>query len=204
MVSKKIINEYKCDPTIKINIKNSSFYLSPMTDLDFSNEVSISLLSEWRKASEHAFLKVFEVTNSGTQRWLKHGVIENKERLMFWVVDGKGTKVGHIGVSSFNYDECSCEVDNVIKSSDCNEKGLFTLVTESLIDWLNNNLNPKKIKLRVFSENIKAISLYKRVGFKPVDIITFKKVNGSDYVEWVESNVDIDRCFLTMEKFNDK
>lgn len=204
LLSERVIKTYKNNPDIKISIKGTSFYLKPMTYLDLESRESISLLSEWRKASEHAFLKIFQVTASGTEKWLKHGVLENKQRLMFWVFDSEGYKVGHIGVSSFNYDESSCEIDNVIKSPSCHERAIFTLTVETFIKWLKDELNPEKIKLRVFSENIKALSLYSRVGFKPVDIVTFKKVTGEDFVEWVESEISVDRCFLIMELSDDK
>nr|MBF4313222.1 N-acetyltransferase [Vibrio anguillarum] len=35
-------------------------------------------------------------------------------------------------------------------------------------------------------------------------IVTFTKVVGKDYIEWIESKSDIDRCFLIMELKNDK
>lgn len=204
MLSETIIEKYKLDPKIKVDINDSLFHLTPMTIQDLECEQSIELLSLWRQSSEHAFLKIFEVTNAGTLRWLKSAVILNKQRLMFWVVDSFGNKVGHIGVSGFNYEDKSCEIDNVIKSPDCLEKGIFTLTVRALIDWIEKELKPNKIKLRVFSENVKAISLYKRVGFMPVDIITFEKIVEKNYIEWIESEVNIDRCFLIMELFNDK
>ncbi|MFY2509936.1 GNAT family N-acetyltransferase [Vibrio pectenicida] len=203
-VSKKTIETYKSSPEIKVKTGRFGVYLTPITYSDLSKPENISLLSAWRKASEHAFLKVFEVTDLGTTKWLESGVLQNPYRLMFWVEDAKGNKLGHIGISSFDFGELSCEVDNVIKSPFCNDKGIFTDVLECLINLLRLEFSPKKIKLRVFSENIKAISLYDRLGFKPIDIVTFTKVVGTDYLEWIESKTDIDRCFLIMELKNDK
>ncbi|MBU0061820.1 GNAT family N-acetyltransferase [Vibrio anguillarum] len=199
--SEKIIENYKNSPEIKVRTGRLGVNLTPITYNDLSKSENIRLLSEWRKASEHAFLKVFEVTDTGTAKWLESGVLHNPLRLMFWVEDSKGRKLGHIGVSSFDSEELSCEVDNVIKSPLCNDKGIFTDVLECLINLVKLEFSPKKIKLRVFSENIKAISLYDRLGFKPIDIVTFTKVVGKDYIEWIESKSDIDRCFLIMEGF---
>lgn len=196
---KKLIENCQDFEGYSIQVEGTSYHLVPFTHSDILNVASIKLLSNWRRSSEHAFLKVFEVTESGTETWLKKGVIDNPYRLMFWVVSDDGQKVGHIGVSSFNFEENSCEIDNVIKSSDCSEKGLFYSVTNTLINWIQNEIQPKKIKLRVFSDNVPAISLYSRCGFKPVDIIKFKKVTASDYVEWIESDDNVDRCFLVME-----
>ncbi|WP_333004762.1 GNAT family protein [Vibrio coralliilyticus] len=197
--AKKLIERCQSTEEFSIEVEGTSYNLVPFSYSDVSNITNIKLLSDWRRCSEHAFLKVFEVTESGTETWLRKGVLDNPYRLMFWVVNGDGQKVGHIGVSSFNFEENSCEIDNVVKSNNCSTKGLFYCVTNTLINWIQDEIQPTRLKLRVFSDNIPAISLYSRCGFKPVDIIKFKKITASDYVEWIESDDNIDRCFLVME-----
>ncbi|MBE1274799.1 GNAT family N-acetyltransferase [Enterovibrio baiacu] len=195
----KLIKEHQENRDFEIEVKGTDCKLVPFSKSDIGNAESINLLSRWRRYSEHAFLKVFEVTESGTETWLKKGVLDNPYRLMFWVVSHDGEKIGHIGVSSFNFEENSCEVDNVIKSPDYKQRGLFYFVTNALVNWIENEIQPRNIKLRVFSDNVPAISLYRRCGFKPIDIITFKKITMPDYVEWVESDDSVDRCFIVME-----
>ncbi|KUJ00618.1 GNAT family N-acetyltransferase [Vibrio sp. MEBiC08052] len=192
---------------LKYNILNSKIetdkddvFLQVVTSDYINDDNIINLLSYWRSKSQHAFLKIFPVTDEGTKRWLKHGVIEREDRILFLVSRRNGDFIGHIGLSSFDFSHNTCEIDNVIKSPECDDKGIFTDVTNFLLKWTKENLGPDKIKLRVFSDNAKALALYTRVGFIPTNLITFKKVIDGEIIEWIESDSNVDRCFLVMEK----
>lgn len=185
---------------IPTNIEGISLQAITYEDLD--NEYIIEQLSEWRNASQHAFLKIFPITIEGTRKWLKCGVLERNDRILFLVVNEQNELLGHVGLSSFNFIKKTCEIDNVIKSPSCNKKGLFTSVTNFLANWAYSELQPEKIILRVFSDNSKALALYSRIGFIPTGIIPFMKIEIDDITEWIESDKNVDRCFIIMERIN--
>lgn len=148
------------------------------------NMEAVSLCAKWRKKHEWWFPKQFKVTIEGTTNWLKNGVIEVKDRLLFFIVINN-VRVGHIGLYRFDYEHNSCELDNVLKGEDA-PKGLMTFVTKTLMQWARTNLGISKMTLRVFSDNDKAIALYMRVGFTKVKNIPLRKISGSGEVVWEE------------------
>ena len=185
---------------IKTDIKGISLKAITYNDLD--NRNVIELLSEWRSSSQHAFMKIFPVTHEGTRKWLEYGVLERNDRILFLVVNELNEYLGHVGLSSVNFTCTIVEIDNIIKSPKCEIKGLFTLVTKFLVNWAYSEMHPLKITLRVFSDNSKALALYTRIGFIPTKVIPFMKKEDGNVIEWIESETNVDRCFIEMEKVN--
>ena len=77
-------------------------------------------------------------------------------------------------------------------------------VTRFLFDWMFKELNLSKVKLKVFSDNYKAISLYERCGMLTVGNIPLKRVNTKDGWKWEETKLDStnefgERYFSIME-----
>ncbi|NRB79291.1 MAG: GNAT family N-acetyltransferase [Saccharospirillaceae bacterium] len=200
-LSKQVLLDLKSGVlNLIINTDIEDIYLEVVTEKNLNINSDIELFSNWRGVSEHAFLKIFPITNEGTKKWLQFGVLEREDRILFFILNKNKERLGHIGLSSFDFEKRTCEIDNVIKSPTCKIKGLFDSVTNALIKWTFDTLSPSSIKLRVFSDNTKAIALYHRVGFVPVDLVMFKKIENDHSIEWVESENNIDRCFLVMEK----
>ncbi len=90
----------------------------------------------------------------GTKKWLK-GLIENPTRILFFVESNEKQPVliGHMGLYSFNFQDDSCEVDNIVRGVREKLKGVMTLGLKTLIKWTIKELKPKNIFLRVFSDN---------------------------------------------------
>lgn len=176
-------------------------YLEAITTRDAKDKAIIRDLKVWREKNQQAFPSQFKVTLKGTRLWFQTQLMDKKDRILFFVKDLDGNRVGHIGLYRFDYKKHACEIDNVIRGSN-SSPGIMTMALTTLINWTKNELKTNNISLTVFSDNPRAIKLYRRCGFKDYKIIPLeKKVSGS-VISW-EENDQIDpkkaeRSYLKM------
>lgn len=166
------------------------------------SEDTIQLLTQWRNEFWDAFPVKFISTIPGTRKWLKEQVYDKEDRILFLIIlDGK--KIGHIGTYRYDKKENSAEIDNVVRALRQNHPGLMEKVTKFLIHWMLDDLQLSKVKLKVFSDNHKAINLYERCGMLTVGIIPLKRKFTNNGWEWKEIMLKdeeyADRYFSIME-----
>lgn len=169
-----------------INGKKLTIYV--VTKKLLSKKKTIELLADWRDKSNIWFPAQFKVTFDGTKKWAKEQLLEKKDRILFFLqVEKENTPFGHIGLYRFNFDEKSCEIDNIIRGIYTEQtKGAMTISLKLLIDWTYKFLGVKNIYLQVVSDNEKAIALYHRLGFKEVSRVPLIEKTENGVVTWVE------------------
>ena len=132
------------------------------------------LFAKWRNENSTLSAVPFTATPEGTARWLDNKVIGREDRLLFLILSdprpsdrgpSDGEKIGHIGFSSFDFADRSCEVDAVLRGNKTACPGMMTFALRALIKWGKTTLKPSVIRLRVFEENRHAIEFYRRIGF---------------------------------------
>lgn len=151
---------------------------------DFTDE-DVKTLAHWRKANNAWFFSQFRVTNRGTKKWLKEQVINAEDRLLFWIQTPNNHFVGCIGICHVDFKGRTCEVDNVMRGVENAIPGVMTLSLNALLRWSFTVLKMKAVTLRVFSDNQRAIALYKRCGFKEIGKIPLKKVMKGKTTQWI-------------------
>jgi perosamine synthetase len=178
--------------------------LVPVTEATLASVADIEMLQKWRAASQEWFPSTTTITAAGTKRWTEAAVLKTPDRVLFFVCDATGTKIGHLGLFRFDYHQRTCELDNVIRG-EAGTPGLMAAASEALMGWARQSLQIKTFYLRVFSDNQKAISLYEKLGFHEIrrdPMIQKKKDNGDTY--WTESMLSpylsIARYFVTMQR----
>lgn len=162
-------------------------YLEAITKNDAKNNAIIRDLKVWREKNQRAFPSQFKVTLKGTRLWFESQLMDKNDRILFFVKDPDGNRVGHLGLYRFDYEKKACEIDNVIRGSK-SSPGIMTMALTALINWTHNELKVKKIFLTVFSDNLKAISLYRRCGFKDYKLIPLEKKVSGKVINWEENN----------------
>lgn len=166
------------------------------------NSGVISSLAVWRQKSNFWFPSQFKVTLEGTKKWALDQLLKKKDRILFFLqVEGGKKPFGHIGLYRFDYEKKSCEIDNVIRGENSeSSKGGMTTGLQILIDWTFKYLGIDFLYLRVFSDNSRAIKLYKRLGFSEVNRVPLFKSINDGVVSWVEeeNKESTDRYFVTM------
>ena len=156
--------------------------------------------SPWRSNNQHGFVKKFNITIEGTKTWLDLAVQKRKDRLLFLVFDCNEKVIGHLGVSSFDFLNKTCEIDNVVRGEISLLRGVMLSASQTLIKWINQFIKPSKIYIRVLNDNTAALFLYHRLGFVPFQLEALEKVEYDEVIEWLPvTNGVIDRFFLKME-----
>jgi len=146
---------------------NHQYYLVPFSKMDLVDSDRICLLTQWRAEHQYAYPTRFTCSEDRTFKWLAQFVLNNDNRVMFWVIDDYFKLLGHIGVARNNIGEF--EIDNVLKAYTTN-KGLFTKAQITLEKILNKEFNIANIYLNVLESNSRAVIFYKKLNYLPIKI----------------------------------
>jgi len=163
---------------IKTKINSSEISLRPVDESDDT----IKLLTEWRNKYWYWFDK-FTATEERTKKWLENQVKENHDRMLFLILLN-GKKVGHTGTFRYDDKDNSAEIDNVLRGIRGNFPGLMEVVMKILMKWMFDDLQLSVVKLKVYSDNFKAINLYERCGMLTVGSIPLKRNFIDDGWRW--------------------
>jgi hypothetical protein len=179
--------------------------LEPVTQFDHDQPALIDHLAKWRQAAANSFPTQFAVTLEGTRNWLTNQVLGVADRILFWVrSDYDGVRLGHAGLAHLDAQGKSIELDNVVRGVPRLAPGVMEASVRTLMHWTADHLGLEEMKLRVFADNERAVSLYERCGFRVCRKIPLVKLETPDLVRWVEqsSHPDLkaERCFLEMRR----
>lgn len=179
-----------------IPFQNESFTdyrLVPVCNIHKENTDLISNLMKLRNDNISLFLGSSEATLDSTSNWLCKDVLENKDRILFIVVDKHQKIHGHIGI--WIRENNIFEIDNVIKSKGSTEKGLFGFALETVCKWINEYTGISKISLRVLDTNTHAINFYKKNKFIEIgkQEVNHKLINETpSKVQWLVMSLNIE------------
>lgn len=151
--------------------------LVPVTQQDSSKPELVKLLSDWRRNAQEWFPSQFTVTEEGTQRWMDKALFEAPDRLLFFVENAKGEKIGHVGLFRFNYQQRFCELDNIVRGVAGTEKGIMQGACAALIDWAKQEFELSHMYLRVLGHNTSALRLYEALGFGEILRVPMRRVS---------------------------
>jgi dTDP-4-amino-4,6-dideoxygalactose transaminase/RimJ/RimL family protein N-acetyltransferase len=183
--------------------EGKSARLEMITYATLEDEGAIELLAKWRREAQAWFPAQFEVTKEGTKSWLKSATLDTKDRLLFWVVDGEGKRIGHVGLFRLSLDQKMMEIDNIVRGEN-SDKGMMAAAIETMLGWQKEFLGVPQSYLRVFSDNEKALNLYARLGYTEVQRTPLKCREGNGKIEWKEVVADpylpVKRYFVTMSR----
>lgn len=185
---------------IAVSFAGTSIELLPFTREQIDSAEAINLLTKWRRKNLHGFTKIFDVTVDGTRAWAISQLITRSDRVLFFVCIGDGELVGHVGLSSFDFQASTCEIDNIVRGEPSAPKGVMQAAVKGLLDWTYDSLMLTEIRLRTLSDNARALALYHRIGFVPASLHPLRRIEGADFEEWVDAGADdpIDRFMLGM------
>jgi RimJ/RimL family protein N-acetyltransferase len=180
----KMMKDNPYENFIKISMNKKNIFLR---SVDLSQE-SVSLITNWRNQYWHGFLTKFEASEKNTLKWLDKEIIQNPERILFFIILKK-QKIGHVGIMNYNKNFNTIEIDNVLRGVRIDYPGLMENVLKSIFNWLFKELKLSEINLKVFSDNYKAINLYERSGMITIGVIPLKRIVTNDGWEWIETKL---------------
>lgn len=132
-------------------------------------------LTSWRSENQTAYPTRFPVTEEGTAKWLRSRLLDVEDRILFLVIDQYGNRVGHLGFAGCINDACMMEVDNVVRGVSKLAPGIMQTALSTLMEWARTTIGPAGFFLRVFEDNTRAVSFYKRQGFTTVESIPLRR-----------------------------
>lgn len=189
----QILNAYKCKSVydewkiLPIYKKEDLIgFLKPVTF--FCKKVYpeyIRLICKWRSENPIGFANVFENNVHKTENWLDNLLLNREDRILFVIHSLEDTPLGHIGLSSFNFNDKSCEIDNVVRGVKDTHQGIMSYATQSLIIWAKETLKVNDVYLKVLLDNTHAIQFYEKNGFIKQYHIPLYKREETDIIEWV-------------------
>jgi RimJ/RimL family protein N-acetyltransferase len=148
-----------------------------------NDQVLLSALTLWRRKFKEHFLTQFEPTVERTERWLKNVVLKDDTRIFFLIFDHSGKAIGHFGAC--NIVEHQAELDNVLRGEWSDDPRFMSYAVMAGLDWLYGELGVARIILHVFSNNEKAIGLYKRMGFSAIQQFALSRTQEGEDVRYL-------------------
>ncbi|OGW27884.1 MAG: hypothetical protein A2X56_03220 [Nitrospirae bacterium GWC2_57_13] len=177
--------------------------LRPLTAASLDDQQEIRFLADWREASQQWFPAQFPVTLPGTRSWLEKQVLGKDDRILFMAEDKNGASFGHVGLFRFDYQNRSCELDNIVRGVGATLPGGMSLACSTLLDWAFTSLDLERVYLRVVSNNQRALHLYQGLGFHEVQRVPLMKVEEGPVTRWIEvigqPYQNVERYFITMK-----
>jgi dolichol-phosphate mannosyltransferase len=185
-----------------VPLRNDSGMLVPVGYGDLGDPSAIALLARWRDQAADAYRARSPVTAEGTANWLRRGVLGTPDRVLFWVTEPSGRRVGHLGLFRHDPGTRSIELDNVVRGEADGAPGIMTLATEALCQWCLRRDDIDLVCLRVFSDNHRALKLYARAGFVETMRRPLVRHETADGWKWEEApelyREPVQRHFVTM------
>lgn len=166
-----------------MDISSRGIHLRPLTHEVIRDMHILRLLARWRKKHEFWFPAQFPVTLQRTAIWLQKRVLDEPDRLLF-LIDVHGTYRGHVGLYRFDFDNKSCEIDNIVRGR-AGRKGMMGEAIVLMMRWGMETLGLSFYTLQTTSDNVRALALYTRLGFVETKRIPLIYTKTSDGGEWL-------------------
>tara|TARA_S200000501_G_C20861596_1_gene760049 strand:+ start:1188 stop:2915 length:1728 start_codon:yes stop_codon:yes gene_type:complete len=151
--------------SIKVKDKDD-LLLVPISKIHLNDQNVIKKLCMWRNKNSNSFVQKGKTNFNKTKKWMKNNLLDIEDKILFLVVrDGK-YPIGHIGLANCINKKMQFEIDNVIKGEKDENKKVFSVVLQELINWASQTFYVNNFFLRVLNNNNRAINFYKKNNFK--------------------------------------
>jgi len=114
-----------------------------------------------------------------------HDMITSPNTLMFMIIDMETDQiVGQTGLVRIDFVSRAAVFYIAILDKACRSKGLGTETTRLMVDYAFNTLNLNRIQLHVNTENLPAVHIYEKVGFKIEGTLRQAMYHGGKYCDF--------------------
>ncbi|MDG4850637.1 GNAT family N-acetyltransferase [Peribacillus frigoritolerans] len=168
-------------------IKGEKIYLRPILKKD------IIFLNEWKNDEEtYQYLGGgFMPTSIDQQeKWMDSMIDTSGNNKRFIICDNQNEPIGMVGLYDINWIHRTCEIGIYIGSKSAKGKGYGKEACELLEQFANENLNLRKIKLNVVSDNGAATHMWQSLGYEKIGEYKDERFIKGEY-----------KCLILMEKF---
>ena len=130
-------------------------------------EDDLNSIVKWRNDPDILrWLFSYSPLNKTKQRkWYEKYLDDDTQQTFIIEVKEEKTPIGTVGLTNIDYKNQRGELTIIIGEKNYRGKGLGDECLNLLVKFAFNEMNLRKIKTLVFSDNEKAIKLYKKCGF---------------------------------------
>lgn len=173
-------------PNLDLRAGDQAATLRPVsTRAGFLDERDVLRLTEWRNRNVHVFLTEFQATPERTAGWLTGLVGPDPGRIIFMLDDEHGRTVGYLGLAHVDWSTGSFEADGIVRGEDGLPGGMSAGL-RVLISWAVEQVGLAQAKVRVRSDNPRAVDFYRRLGFVEDFRRPLSRIEEPGMVRWVE------------------
>lgn len=122
-----------------------------------------ALLARWREAHKRFFFTQFATNEERTALWLERGILGDPGRVLFFMNDENGARLGHYGLTGVR--EGHAELDNLIRGERGGDRRLVYYAEVALLAFAFERLGAEAVMLRAFANNVLATAIHDDVGF---------------------------------------
>lgn len=160
--------------------------LAPLTRSDLNDYELMCLISDWRNQNSDKFITRFHATAERTAGWLERVVFPSQSQMLFLIMDQLGERIGHTGFKNLSY--TSALSDNTIRGARAGHPKIFVFAIRRLIEWLFEVTDIERVEGEVFSDNIPALMMNKKVGFTLIEKLILEEVREGDTIKLKSTN----------------
>lgn len=113
----------------------------------------------------------------------------NKNYKQRAVVTKEGKQIGWIDLNNIDKTSMGAEIGVVIGDKDCWGKGYGASAVIEGLKWGFLSLNLNNIWLRVDFDHIRAIYLYKKIGFKKIEVLHEDRMRNEKLINRIKMNI---------------
>lgn len=174
-----------CKENTILKVKEDGVLKAHLVPVNHYNESWGKMIMMWREANQIGFANRFKGSMEKTKYWFENILLPNNERILFFIHLPSGIVIGHLGYASFDFENKSAEIDNVVRGVKSLGHGIMALAMKTILAWGKETLQLRDIFLRVLDDNPHAITFYERLGFKEVNRIPLFRTEHHDMIEWL-------------------
>jgi RimJ/RimL family protein N-acetyltransferase len=130
-----------------------------------SQKALLQKMAIWRESARESFFARFPSSVDSTSDYITRYSLALPDRILF-LLESRGVFVGHVGLSNMVGD--SAEIDNVIRGEPVDSPSFMADSLRTMVRWATSAQGVKRFRLRVLSNNLRAIDLYESLGFRLV------------------------------------
>lgn len=153
-------------------IKGDRLNLVPLTE----NEVE--LIRQWRMLYKESFYDANEITPEQQQIWYKKYKESPTDR-MYIITLKNGEKIGTMALYEIDIQTRTARLGRVLLTDEGRGRGYAEEAVKLLLDYADNSLRLYRVTTDTYIDNIDAIAIYARAGFKTTirPIIILERIN---------------------------
>jgi len=147
-------------------------------------EKDVEMIRQWRNAHRDSFFDAGEISKEQQGMWYQQYQEAGGRDQMFIICLKEGTPIGQVAIYNVNIENRTATFGRFLLLEEYRHHGYAEEAVKRLLQYAFEVMRLYKLKLEVFLENMDAIAIYARAGFKTTTkpIILLEKIN-DDY-DW--------------------